>query len=169
MRVKICPLLLLLVFFGKTPAFTRDITGVRSGQSSLVEQMLRDTLPETEAVRKGLKTENTDRDALFPGGEIAWRRYIEQSVDPTVPGKNKAPAGTYTVIVEFLVDSSGKLTSIKAQTHLGYGMEAEVIRILRKSPRWIPAIQGGKPGRSIRNQPVTFKVVADIPAKKTKG
>ncbi len=40
-------------------------------------------------------------------------------------------------------------------------MEAEVVRMLKKSPKWSPAIQNGKPVKAYRKQPVTFVIEAD--------
>jgi hypothetical protein len=40
-------------------------------------------------------------------------------------------------------------------------MEEEVVRILKKSPKWSPAIQNGKPVKAYRRQPVTFMIEVD--------
>ena len=41
-------------------------------------------------------------------------------------------------------------------TNFGYGMEQEVIRIMKKSPMWTPASQNDKTVKAYRKQPVTF-------------
>lgn len=46
-------------------------------------------------------------------------------------------------------------------TKYGYGMEQEVIRILKRSPKWIPAKQFGRAVSAYRIQPVTFQVTAE--------
>jgi periplasmic protein TonB len=38
-------------------------------------------------------------------------------------------------------------------------MEEEVIRLLKNSPRWKPAIQFGRNVKAYRKQPTTFMVV----------
>jgi protein TonB len=100
-------------------------------------------------------------EAFFPGGDNAWRKFLEQNLNPAVPVNYGAPAGQYTVVIQFVVDKTGKITEIKALTNHGYGMEAEVIRLLRKSPKWSPAIQDGRNVKAYRKQPVTFQVEAD--------
>ncbi len=50
---------------------------------------------------------------------------------------------------------------MKAETSFGYGMEEEVIRIIKKGPKWTPASVNGKHVNAYRRQPVTFAVVED--------
>jgi antitoxin component YwqK of YwqJK toxin-antitoxin module len=99
-----------------------------------------------------------EKEAHFSGEETAWRKFLERNLDANVPVKNRASEGTYMVVVQFIVDKEGHLTDIKPLTKFGFGMEEEVIRILKKSPRWIPAIQFGRNVKAYRKQPVTFMV-----------
>jgi TonB family protein len=110
--------------------------------------------------------EKVEIEASFPGGDNAWRRFLEQNVNGSVPTIKGAPAGTYTVMIQFVVDRDGKVSDIKPLTSHGYGMEAEVIRLLRKAPRWEPAFQDGRNVRAYRKQPVTFMVTEEEKKKK---
>jgi len=104
----------------------------------------------------GALFEKVDVEATFSGGERAWRRYLEQNLNANVPAENGAPVGIYTVIVQFIVDKTGTVSDIKALTNFGYGMEQEVIRIMKKSPMWTPASQKDKTVKAYRKQPVIF-------------
>jgi len=104
----------------------------------------------------GALFEKVDVEATFSGGERAWRRYLEQNLNANVPAENGAPVGIYTVIVQFIVDKTGTVSDIKALTNFGYGMEQEVIRIMKKSPMWTPASQNDKTVKAYRKQPVIF-------------
>ena len=97
-----------------------------------------------------------DIEATFSGGERAWRKYLEQNLNPNVPVENGAPIGIYTVIVQFIVDKSGAVSDIKTLTNFGYGMEQEVIRIMKRSPMWTPASQNNRTVKAYRKQPITF-------------
>lgn len=97
-------------------------------------------------------------EAHFPGGDKAWLKFLVDNLDGDVAVKNGAPAGKYTVLVQFVVDKDGSLTDIKALTNHGFGMEAEVIKLLKRSPKWETAIMKGKPVKAYRKQPVTFQV-----------
>lgn len=97
-----------------------------------------------------------DIEASFSGGDNAWRNYLVRTLDAEIPNTHYVPPGTYTVIVQFVVDKTGAISDIKALTKHGYGMEEEVIRVITKGPKWAPAIQNGVTVKAYRKQPVTF-------------
>lgn len=99
--------------------------------------------------------------ALFPGGDAAWTKFLEKNLNARIPIDNKAPAGIYKVLVEFMVDKRGYISNIKARTSHGFGMEEELERILKSSPAWTPGTLNGKPVTSYQNQPVTFMIGND--------
>jgi MORN repeat protein len=98
------------------------------------------------------------KEAHFPGEEKAWKNFLSKNLNPDVALRNHAPEGTYMIVVQFVVDKEGHIADIKALTKFGFGMEDEVIRILKKSPPWIPAFQFGRNVKAYRKQPVTFMV-----------
>jgi hypothetical protein len=55
----------------------------------------------------------------------------------------------------------GTISDIKTLTNFGYGMEQEVIRTIKLSGLWSPAIQNQRPVKAYRKQPVTFQVEDD--------
>jgi protein TonB len=130
---------------------------------------IQDTLPVSDTAMEGKIFEAVEEEAYFPGGEQGWRSWLEQNLNPSAPVDNGAPAGLYTIYIQFVVDLDGKVSAIKPLTKHGYGMEAEVMRILRKSPPWVPAIQHGKNVRAYRKQPVTFQVVEEKRKRGRKG
>jgi N-acetylmuramoyl-L-alanine amidase len=97
-------------------------------------------------------------DPTFPGGAGAWKKYLSKNINASIPVDKGAPTGTYTTYVQFLVHSDGNISDIKALTNHGFGMEEEVIRIIKNGPRWLPAIQNGKKVNAYKKQPVTFQV-----------
>jgi len=108
-----------------------------------------------------VKFERVEVEASFPGGNPAWIKFLTNTVDAAVPTDHNAPSGTYTVLVQFIVNKDSSISDFKALSNHGYGMEQEVIRALRLSGKWIPAIQNGRPIRAYRKQPVTFQVELD--------
>jgi hypothetical protein len=156
-------IILSLPASGKSPVVSCYGVGVINTIST------EDTLPTRDTVLGGKIFEVVEEEAYFPGGEQGWRSWLEQNLNPSTPVDNGAPAGLYTIYIQFVVDLDGKLSAIKPLTKHGYGMETEVMRILRKSPPWIPAVQGGKKVRAYRKQPVTFQVVAEKKKRGRKG
>ena len=105
--------------------------------------------------------EKVESEAAFPGGADAWRLYLQANLNADVPVKKKAPAGTYKVVVKFIVAKNGKVKEVTAETSYGFGMEKEVIRIIKKGPNWLPAMQDGHAVNAYRRQPVTFLVLEE--------
>jgi len=98
----------------------------------------------------------------FPGGKTAWQSYLRNNIDIKVPFTNKALPGVYRIMIRFIVNSDGKLREVGADTNCGYGMEAEVIRCIKKSADWIPAeTNSGKKVSFTLRQVVLFTVKKD--------
>lgn len=97
-------------------------------------------------------------EASFPGGRDAWVAYLTANLKANTPVKKKAPAGKYMVIVRFIVSKDGNISEVVAETNHGFGMEEEVIRIIKKGPKWNPAQLNGKFVNAYRRQPVTVVV-----------
>ena len=102
-----------------------------------------------------------ENEASFPGGEKGWRKFLEKNLNGDVPVNNRVRDGIYTVLMQFVVEKDGSLSGLTAKTHHGFGMEAEVMRLLKVSPKWIPARQFGRPVKAYRIQPVTFQVTTE--------
>ncbi len=107
-----------------------------------------------------LKDFVVEKEAQFPGGPEGWRRYLEQNLNALVTVKDRAPEGIYRVKVQFIIDKEGKVSNVKAvsvpEQCPSCGKEAE--RIIRKGPKWIPAMQNGEPVIYKCIQFVTYQV-----------
>ena len=102
--------------------------------------------------------EKVEVEASFPGGDGAWRKFLERNLRGDVASEAGAPSGTYTVVVQFVVDKEGNVSDVKALTSHGYGMEDEAVRVIKKGPQWKPAIQNGRNVKAYRRQPITFQI-----------
>jgi periplasmic protein TonB len=94
--------------------------------------------------------------AEFPGGKVEWQKYLERNLNREVPIQNGAPVGTYIVTVTFIVDKNGFISDIQALNDPGYGVKEEAIRVLKKGPNWIPAVQNGRKVNYKNSQHITF-------------
>jgi antitoxin component YwqK of YwqJK toxin-antitoxin module len=97
-------------------------------------------------------------EAEFPGGDAAWRNFLETNLNRDVVTDNNAPTGKYTVIMRFIVNQDGSLDDIRAEMDPGYGLVKEATRVLKRSPKWKPAILYGKFKRAYRRQPITVAI-----------
>jgi len=100
-------------------------------------------------------------EASFPGGDSKWRQYLERNANGQVATDNGAPEGTYTTVVQFVVDKEGNISDVRALTNHGYGMEEEAIRVIKKGPKWNPAVQNGRQVKAYCKQPITFRVESE--------
>jgi hypothetical protein len=97
----------------------------------------------------------------FPGGDSAWKKYLLVNADGLVPVNHGAPEGVYKTKIRFIVHPDGTISDITALTHFGYGMEEEAIRLIKSSPRWIPAAIEGTKVSSFKEQTITFTITGE--------
>jgi hypothetical protein len=102
--------------------------------------------------------EKVEIEASFLGGDSKWRQYLERNVNGQVATDNGAPEGAYTTVVQFVVDKEGNISDVRALTNHGYGMEEEAMRVIKRGPKWNPAVQNGRQVKAYRKQPITFRV-----------
>ncbi len=99
-----------------------------------------------------------ENEAEFPGGNAAWTRYVQKSLDGFNPADEGAPPGKYQVIVRFIVSKDGSISDVQAESKYGYGMEDKAIKCIKGGPNWKPALQNGRNVNAYRRQPITFIV-----------
>jgi protein TonB len=94
-------------------------------------------------------------EASFPGGPQAWARFLTKNFRYPEGAIDVGIAGT--VVVQFIVDKDGNVSEVEAISgpETG-GLREEAVRVIKKSGKWIPALQNGRYVRAIRRQPVTF-------------
>lgn len=149
-----------------------DIDALKDAQIDLVKkegiEFDGTSIPPNEGIEKGIVEVRENKepeiftsvevDAEFKGN---WRAFLERNLNAEVPVENSAPAGRYSVVIQFVVDVNGNVSDIKALTNHGYGMEDEAVRVLKKAAKWEPAIQNGISVKAYRKQPITFDVQGD--------
>lgn len=112
----------------------------------------------TKAVEEDQVFTKVEIEAAYPGGQGAWKKFLERNLNGGVANDNSAPPGTYTVVVRFIVAKDGSVSEITPETSVGYGMEQEAVRAIKKAPKWTPAQQNGNIVKAYRRQPITFLV-----------
>jgi periplasmic protein TonB len=99
-----------------------------------------------------------DVPAKFEGN---WVRFLEKNLNAETPVINDAPPGRYSVVVQFVVDKEGNVSDIKALTNHGYGVEEESVRVLKKAPKWQPAMAAGFTVKAYHKQVIIFEVTGE--------
>ena len=94
----------------------------------------------------------------FPGGIDRFYRYLQANIRyPDSAVKNRSEG---KVFVGFVVEKDGSLTDAKVLRGVRPDIDAEAIRVVNKSPKWIPGIQNGRPVRVQYNIALIFKLPA---------
>ena len=91
--------------------------------------------------------------ASFPGGQQAWMNFLNKYLrtpDELEAGQKR------TVLVRFAVGEDGSITKFEIIQSGGAAFDNEVIRVLKKMPKWKPAVQNGQNVSVMFTQPVTF-------------
>ena len=63
-----------------------------------------------------------------------------------------------TVHVQFVVDKTGNIASVKIIRSVDPSLDDEVLRVLKSAPNWTPGMQRGKKVNVRMNIPVKFKL-----------
>ena len=94
--------------------------------------------------------------AEFPGGQDAWRRYLERSLNYPETAQESGTQGV--VRVQFIVDKEGNISEVSALNDPGDGLADEAVRIIKKGPKWKPAEQNGRKVIYRHIQSITFQL-----------
>ena len=101
-------------------------------------------------------------DEVYLGGEFIEAKFQNGGIDKfydyiianfdtqTVEKKGQ-------IVFEFTVNENGEVKNVKVLRDLGTNSAIELIRVLRKAPKWQPASRGGKPVSINLKMPLTFK------------
>jgi periplasmic protein TonB len=94
-------------------------------------------------------------EAEFPGGQDAWKQYLNSHLVYPQKAIEKEIMGD--VVVEFVVDKSGNVSHVKALSG-PQELRTESVRIIKESGKWTPAIQDGQNVNAYRKQPIKYRL-----------
>jgi hypothetical protein len=98
-----------------------------------------------------------DEAASFPGGEIAFDKYLLDNLQ--YPEKALYASESRTVYPTLYLDEQGNPVKVEFPgAPTVYGFQDEARRILMSTPKWNPAKIGGKAVKSKFTIPISFKI-----------
>ena len=89
----------------------------------------------------------------FPGGTEAWLNFLRKYLQAP---EDLEAGQRIEVQVRFFIDVDGNVSNPEIIKSGGKSFDKEVLRVLKKMPRWEAAMQGGKPIAVPYTQPVIF-------------
>jgi len=96
----------------------------------------------------------TEEIPQFPGGEQAQMRFMSENIRYPEFERDSGIQGL--VVASFIIEKDGRITDIKILKGVTPDIDKELIRVLKKMPRWSPGKQKGKAVRVRINLPVRF-------------
>ncbi len=103
------------------------------------------------------RVENEPR---FPGGDEEWKKYLVANLKPDMPLTEGWKPGVYKIVVSFIVRKDGSIADIRTDDYPGSKTAEQCIDLIKKGPKWEPAIQNGQSVNCYKKQPITFVVEA---------
>ena len=93
----------------------------------------------------------------FQGGARSMYQFLASNIRYPPDAARRGVAGR--VLVSFVVCQDGTVCDINANSTLGYGLEEEAVRIIKKmNGKWEPGMQRGKAVRVKYNLPISFQL-----------
>ena len=80
--------------------------------------------------------------------------YIAESLNYPDSAREKGIDGR--VFIQFVVDKDGSIIDTKVVKGVDTKLDAEALRVIQNSPKWIPAVQRGKNVKVRMNIPIVF-------------
>jgi protein TonB len=93
--------------------------------------------------------------AEFPGGAMAWQKFLTQNLVYPQIAIDKEIQGT--VVVRFIVEKDGSLTDVEAIKG-PMELRQSAMLVIKRSPDWTPGIENGNKVRSFKMQPIVFRL-----------
>jgi protein TonB len=121
---------------------------------------LADTTTKSNGTRIAATVEPTEpepdlpsRPPSFPGGSKKWLEFLQRYLQAP---ESLDPGQRIEVLVRFWVDIDGSVSRAEITKSGGNSFDKEVLRVMKKMPKWEPAMQKGKYVAVAYQQPVTF-------------
>ena len=92
----------------------------------------------------------------YPGGLQAMMSFLSKNTHYPAACVKDSIQGV--VVVQFTVDTTGKVTRAHIVRSIHPELDAEALRVVNSFPAWKPAMQNGKPVASKYTMPVVFRL-----------
>jgi TonB family protein len=93
---------------------------------------------------------------MFPGGIESMYKFLGENIKYPEAASNANVSGR--VFLSFVVTETGEINDIQVLKGLGFGCDAEAIRVLKSFPKWQPGKQNGIPVNVRYNLPINFQL-----------
>nr|WP_315143618.1 M56 family metallopeptidase [uncultured Flavobacterium sp.] len=106
------------------------------------------SVPNNDVYTVAGVTEHPD----FPGGMKKFYQFVANNFQIPIDLK-----GNGKIYIKFIVEMDGSITNEEILRDIGFGTGEEAIRVIKLSPKWIPAKKDGVPVRVQYSLPITLQ------------
>lgn len=122
-------------------------------QSETIEK---DTVPKVEFDSISNVYLRVEKMPEFPGGDYGLISFLAKKIKYPAMAREDGIEGM--VIVEFLIDKSGKILDPKVVRGIGGACDEEALRVVKLMPDWIPGYQNGEAVTVRYTLPIRFRL-----------
>jgi protein TonB len=123
-----------------------DIVQSKTGSNEGNDVVTKETEKKDEPI-------GPSREPSFPGGPAAWLTFLQRYLQAPA---DVEPGERIEVHVRFWIDVDGSVSRAEITKSGGSAFDKEVLRVMKKMPKWEPALQAGRPIAVAYQQPVIF-------------
>ena len=92
----------------------------------------------------------------FLGGQKGWAKFLQKNLIYPEMAQETGVSGK--VFLSFVVEKDGSVSDVTLVKGIGGGCDEEAMRVIKKSPKWTPGIQNGRPVRVRYTMPLSFMI-----------
>ena len=119
---------------------------------------------ETAPVKSPVVATSVEKQPEFNGGIAAWRKFIQNNLDASRAAElqDSVTFAKYGIrqmaIVRFTVCDDGSLCDFEIvnKNKVSPAVANEALKVMKKSPKWVPAQNNGVNVRALFQQPIVF-------------
>ena len=95
-----------------------------------------------------------DQSAKFQDGYNSIIKFVQENIKFPAEAKENNVHGR--LMLSVVVEKDGSLSDITVKKGLGYGLDEEIVRIIKMMPKWQPAQHKGKTVRQLQTIVIPF-------------
>ena len=144
---------------------TETAFGQKDNEKGTEDRNVTRTLKEEVVVEKPVEKPKEVKEEVFrsveqmpqfPGGEAALMKYLQSHINyPPMAAENNVQG---KVVVQFVVDKTGKVGEVKVVRSVDKDLDREAVRVCKSLPKFTPGRQNGQAVSVWYTLPVTFKL-----------
>ena len=144
---------------------TETAFGQKDNEKGTEDRNVTRTLKEEVVVEKPIEKPKEVKEEVFrsveqmpqfPGGEAALMKYLQSHINyPPMAAENNVQG---RVVVQFVVDKTGKVGEVKVVRSVDKDLDKEAVRVCKSLPKFTPGRQNGQAVSVWYTLPVTFKL-----------